>query len=169
MKLKVSCDHCKGGKVKEVRKAIAPGMIPHHVEHHRGVLKSAGVYLDQVCDCPRVETKVTRPCIICGGSGIKSVSVQVPKPGDRVVVRDVELLKMLGLEDCVDKPGTILTINDPPIPAAQLKDLPKDLRVTANVTWLETNKKGKVLVAEIKKHGEITTYSFTPTELRWVT
>lgn len=108
-----------------------------------------------------------RKCIICNGTAIMKISVRVPEIGDKVIVRSTEMLTLMGIPEYAGIPGTILSLNDPVIDEMDDVELP-ELRVTCNVTWQETNSKGRVLAKSIKEFGGIDTWGFTPLELRWV-
>jgi hypothetical protein len=170
MEVRVPCDQCKDGVVTEDYTVIAKSSHEHHVANHAYTRRPGGTANDLIgadCDCPRVTKKAKRPCINCGGTGTMRLEVRVPEPGDKVIVRGHKLLKDMGIPEFVGKVGTILTINDPRIDDDRFVPI-KELRVTANVTWDETNSKGKVLQRVIKENGRIETWGFTPLELRWV-
>jgi hypothetical protein len=95
------------------------------------------------------------------------INVRVPKEGDKVVVRNRKLLADMGIPEYGGVVGTILCLNDPMIEAMDQVEIP-ELRVTCNVTWQETNYKGKVTAKSIEEHEGIDTFGFTPLELRWV-
>lgn len=164
MMVTVDCPSCEGKKQVEVEEQwIAPEDLARHNERHGMFSKER-----TPCNCRRVKKMVKRDCIRCGKRGKVTIEVKVPKPGDKVVVRDSSLLSDMGIPEYIGKTATILTLNDPKIDAAK-KEPMAELRVTANVTWQETNKRtGKVLQRSIKENEGIETFAFTPTELRWV-
>jgi hypothetical protein len=170
MEVRVPCNQCKDGVVIENITMIAKSSHEHHVANHAYSRRPGGTATDTIgadCDCPRVTKKNKRTCIICHGTGTMLLAVKMPEPGDKVIVRDPSLLRDMGFPEFAGKVGTILAINDPKIDEADLVPI-KELRVTANVTWAETNNKGKVLQRVIKENKGIETFGFTPLELRWI-
>lgn len=163
-----TCPHCKNGQVTEVTTAIHHLDLAHHVAEHRNRRADSdakGHFLDQTCECRRVERRWAHKCTQCGGTGTQVILVKVPNPGDKVIVRDPKLLKAMGVPEYIGQTAVVLTLNDPKISAANAE--PRGLRDTINVTWMKTNRDGKVLQKEIKASDEgIVTFAFVPRELK---
>lgn len=138
----IQVDHpfCNGtGKVtREVRSVVA-GREQYHRDHHTYHKVQGGEPVGEACDCKWTTKKVEADCVGCGGHGYQHMTILVPKPGDKVMVRDRALLENLMGEDAPTTPGTVSEVQTPD---KHSLELPNGLAV--QVSWDKLLKDGKI-------------------------
>lgn len=137
LEVEMDCDGsgCEGkGYIEHQHKRIDPKAMNVHLKEH-AYQKDIGAH----CPCPRIMGAKTRGvCRRCQGTGIRNITLIVPKIGQKVNVIDEDLLgKIFGDENIPKHPGVVFDIQGPEDHHLELRtglgvrvswDLTKDLR-----------------------------------------
>lgn len=154
----IHVDHpfCKGtGQIKEIVRRVKPSQASHHYRAHVYHASKNGEEVGERCNCTWENKIVERGCVGCGSLGYQVMTILVPEPGDKVMVRSQELLESLLGENPPTTTGTVYEVLDPD---DHNLELPNGLCV--QVTWDRLNAGLK-----IPKSG-VTLWSFDITEVK---
>ena len=159
----VPCHGCQGrGKLTITTTKIDPKFVDQHVANHRNVrvdnVKGSG-YLDQECNCPRVNTRGSIPCLRCHGRGESLDRLIVPGPNTKVKILDQKLLtSIFGAGNEPEHPGVVYDVQGPDEHHLELRT-----SIGVRVTWDRLLKDGR-----IPKGQEVELWTFDLSELRAV-
>ena len=134
--VEMDCDApgCEGkGYIEHQHLRIDPKHMKLHLKEHA---YATGIGAN--CDCPRKLGPKTRgTCQRCKGTGIKTVRLSIPKPGNKVRVIDEDLLIKIFGDDLPEYPGIVYDVQTPDEHGLELRtgigvrvswDLTKDLK-----------------------------------------
>jgi hypothetical protein len=165
MLVELDCDApgCEAGKIKHEHLRIDPDYIEFHLKNHAysradgSETKYNTTPIGADCNCPRVLGPATfGSCQRCKGTGRKIVTLVIPKPGDKIEVRDREVAEAVFGDEIPDYPGIVVDVQGQEEHGLELKT-----GIGIRVSWDQT-KDRKLRV------GDITLWTFDLTEVEIV-
>lgn len=149
---------CVSGVITHQHERIDPKHLAFHKANHAYTRVEPGLMSKVIganCDCPRVlDPKVKAQCLACKGTGMRTVHLTTPKPGQRVNVADRELLENIFGEDVPDYPGVVFDVQTPDEHGLELRS-----GLGVRVSW-DLLKNGKQI-----KSGDVQVWTFDLLEL----
>lgn len=140
MLVQVEHPFCRGtGRVIKEQRVVVKSQQAHHYKHHAYRKVQNGEPVGEECDCKWTTKKTETNCVGCGGHGTQHITLIVPEPGDKVIVRSRELLEQLFGDEIPEGPATVVEVLKP-----EEHQWEMEFGLAINVTWDRLNSKFKV-------------------------